>query len=116
MSEIVVVDAEGKRISRAVNRHRPSCYRPSRPVNPVATTLENISALEDAIYEVPEFRIEFLNVYKSLDEPEETLEMYLMKHHTRKKKALIHCWEELGWRPSKDRKRVIRAKNNPYMK
>lgn len=127
MVETVIVDAEGKRLPKPrLKRNKNVKYNSlwqrnctpilPRPPNPVSETLANISKLEDAIFEDKEYRAKYLNIYRDLESAEEDFDAYLMKHNIRKKKALIHCWETLGWRPSSNGKQVINAKNNPYIK
>lgn len=70
-------------------------------------TSENLVALEDAIFAYGKsYKHDFLNIYTSTDfNP--NLDVFLSRHASRKEASLRYCWEVLGWRPSKDTKKII---------
>jgi hypothetical protein len=125
--EIIVVDADGKVLSRS-KKVKPALTRGNRikedpPVNP---TIEDLNKLEDVIYQTrPEFkeeedpwRVGFLQVYKEMyHETIPSMEFYLSKIHAKKMQALLHCWNEFNWRYRKDMKGIyVHNKANPYTK
>ncbi len=129
MSEIVLLDAEGYLVNSAGERMKAN--RPPmvpRPKNPVAVTLENLKSLENAIYESgPDKRNQYLTtlggtpVYTDLDNYlRNALPVFeqsiVPPEGVRKITVLKYFWNERGWRPSKDGKRILNANINPYLK
>lgn len=114
MSKYCVVDASGKLLYPLP----PKPPLPKRGVmkrEPSPPSLQSLSKLEDAIFEDGAVkRIKFLNIYKDIERDDnEKFDVYLMKHESRKRRALVHCWSKLGWRPNLSGTKVV--ENNPYL-
>ena len=107
----IVVDANGNRF------HRPKKYTTPPSIKPNLSP-KSLSDLEDAIFEDgPSKRIQFLMIYKNLENEEvDDMEQYLLKHNMRKQRALLNCWQKLGWRPNKKCTMVLDVNTNPYIK
>ncbi len=119
MNEIIVVDANGNRLNpnpkhlvKPKWRTLKLQARARALFSPPSPTTSDLERLEDAIWQHPDLRIEFLNIYKSKNSYPDTEKQYLEKHHSRKMTALRYCWNIKKWKPSADGNRVIVG--NPY--
>lgn len=108
-----VVDADGRRIFKRDSdrkcklRDKP----PRKPKHEASKT--NLEELEDAVFHDPSYRLKFLNMIADNVENEK-FDDFLEKLKTRREKTLYHCWTELKWRPTKNKKSVIILLDNPY--
>ena len=114
-TEFVVVDADGRVMSRTDGTQPPNSTMPPPFKKKNGATVTNLARLEDAIFEHGDpYRVRFLDLIKK-----DTVEFseYLAKHTSRRHEALRYCWNTLNWRPSTSGKRVyIKNPANPYDK
>ena len=120
MSKYYVLDSNGTQIYPPPPKKKRNTSVTTKLLTssktPPSFTLKMLSKLEDAIFEDgPEKRLKFLNLYRDIESSED-IDTYLIKHESRKKKALVHCWVKLGWRPNHNATKVLDKNINPYVK
>jgi hypothetical protein len=104
-----VVDADGNRL----DNEKPKTPR-SSPMKIVKTVkMGELDDLEDAIFEDDNARAKFLDMY---GKDPGSFDDFLKKFAIRKKRTVAHCWKNLNWRPSADKRKVLILAANPYKK
>ena len=78
-----------------------------KPKTKKTYTLKKLMLLEDAIFNTPERRVQFLQMLEDKIESDDEIDNYF----SRKDKVLVRCWVKLGWRPNFNGTKVV---INPY--